>query len=137
MPRATRTYLVQRVLSVGVTSAKVEILARFANFFRGLRKCPSAEVAVMANIVGRDIRSTTGSNLQLLEEASGLNPWVYDSSRLKVDLSSRDSVEVSDQERWRVMYLRKLLETKQNYHYLGDGERVKNVSNLIDSLCIN
>ena len=88
VPRATRTYLVQQVLSVGVNSAKVEILARFANFFRGLRKSPSAEVAVMANIVGRDIRSTTGSNMKLLEEASGLNPWVYDSSRLKVDIST-------------------------------------------------
>ena len=68
VPRATRTYLVQQVLSGGLTSAKVDILARFANFFRNLRKSPCPEVAVMANIVGRDLRSTSGRNLRLLEE---------------------------------------------------------------------
>ena len=57
--RASRTYLFQNVLSCGIPSARVQILARFGNFYRGLRKSPSNEVAVLANIVGRDLRSTT------------------------------------------------------------------------------
>ena len=64
VPRATRTYLVQQVLSAGHTSAKVNILTRYRNFFHGLRKSPSYEVRVMANIASRDVRSTTGSNLR-------------------------------------------------------------------------
>ena len=74
VPRGTRTYLVQQVLAPGITSAKVDILARFGGFFRSLRKSPSHEVAVMANLVGRDMRSTTGRNLALLMDSSGLDP---------------------------------------------------------------
>ena len=40
VPRATRTYLVQKVLASGLTSAKVDISARYANFFSSLRKSP-------------------------------------------------------------------------------------------------
>ena len=50
VPRATRTYLVQQVLSAGLTSAKVDILARYRNFFHGLRQSPCYEVAVMADL---------------------------------------------------------------------------------------
>ena len=60
----------------GVSSAKADVLARYGGFFRGLRKSPSCEVAVMANLAGRDIRSTTGRNLAYLQECSGLDPWV-------------------------------------------------------------
>ena len=63
VPLATRTYLLQQALSAGLTSAKVDILARYGNFFKSLRKSPCFEVAVLANIVSRDIRTTTGSNL--------------------------------------------------------------------------
>ena len=67
----------------------------------------------MANIASKDIRSTTGSNMKLLEEASGTNPWIFDSSRLKVGLTSREAVEISDLDRWRVKHLNKLMEDKQ------------------------
>ena len=137
VPRATRTYLLQQVLSSGITSAKVDILARYANFYRGLRKSPCPEVAVMANIVGRDIRSTTGSNLKLLEESSGLDPWVFDSSRLKVELGQREIIDVPEQAQWRIKYLSRLLEQRQNHHYLGEVEQVKQMTDLIESLCIN
>ena len=40
VPRATRTYLVQKVLAAGMTSAKVDILARYVNFFQGLKHSP-------------------------------------------------------------------------------------------------
>jgi hypothetical protein len=137
VPRSTRTYLLQQVLSSGITSAKVDILARYANFYRGLRKSPCPEVAVMANIVGRDIRSTTGSNLKLLEESSGLDLWVFDSSRIKVELGQRDIIDVPEQAQWRIKYLSRLLEQRQNHHYLGEVEQVKQMTDLIESLCIN
>ena len=91
----------------------------------------------MVNIAGRDIRSTTGRNMKLLEEASGMDPWIFDSSRLKVELVSRETVEVPEQDRWRVKYLHKLTVEKQEKHYMGEVDQVKQVSDLIDSLCIN
>ena len=81
VPRATRTYLVQKVLAAGLSSARVDILARYANFFRSLRVSPCQEVSVMASIAGRDVRTTTGRNLKLLEELTGLNPWIFGSAR--------------------------------------------------------
>ena len=59
-------------MAAGLFSASVDTLARYANFFRSLRVSPCHEVSVLANIAGRDVRSTTGNNLKLLEEFSGL-----------------------------------------------------------------
>ena len=115
----------------------MQILARFGNFYRGLRRSPSNEVAVLANIVGRDLRSTTGSNLKLLEESSGLNPWIFDSSRLKEELLEEELVIVADQDLWRIKYLGKLLEERQRLNYLGEEDKVEQMSDMIDSLCIN
>ena len=38
VPRATRTFLVQQVLSSGLTFAKVDIMARYGGFYTGWRK---------------------------------------------------------------------------------------------------
>ena len=44
---------------------------------------PCYEVAVLANLAGRDLRSTTGKNLAFLEECSGHDQWKFESARLK------------------------------------------------------
>jgi hypothetical protein len=64
---ATRGYLVQFILSCGLSSAKVDILSKFAGFFQGLRGSPCPEVSFMACLVGRDLRTVTERNLQLLQ----------------------------------------------------------------------
>ena len=93
MPRGTRTYLAQQVLAPGLSSARADILARYGGFFRGLRKSPSPEVAVMANLAGRDLRTTTGRNLMYLQESTGLDPWVFGSTRLKSEVVKNEAVE--------------------------------------------
>ena len=137
VPRATRTYLVQQVLSAGLTSAKVDILARYRNFFLGLRKSPSYEVAVMANMMGRDLRSTTGRNLMLVKDISGLDPWVCSPNKLKEVLQEREQVMVPTQDMWRVKYLCTLLGQRQELHYLVAEQEEAKVTALIDSLCVN
>ena len=137
VPRGTRTYLVQQVLAPGMTSAKVDILARFGSFFRGLRDSPSHEVAVMANLAGRDIRSTTGKNLALVRDSSGLDPWVFGSARLKEELAKHETVDPPPQDQWRVKYLGSLFEQRQGKYYRGDREGVTRINELIDSLCVN
>ena len=66
-----------------------------------------------------------------------MDSWTFDSSRLKVELASRETVQVPEQDMWRVKYLHKLMEEKQEHHYKGEVEQVKQLSDLIDSLCIN
>ena len=95
------------------------------------------DVAVMANLASRDIRSTTGRNLALVRECSGLDPWAYGSARLKVELAKAELLEVPPTDQWRVRYLGDLLEQRQILHYMGDKEGENTVSELIDSLCIN
>ena len=137
VPRATRTYLVQQVLSAGLTSAKVDILARYRNFFHGLRQSPCYEVAVMANIAGRDLRSNTGSNLRLVQDSSGLEPWECSSVELKKILHEKVQVPVPVQDRWRLQYLATLLAQRQELHYMGAVDEEEKLTVLIDSLCIN
>ena len=120
-----------------MTSAKVDILARYGGFFSSLRKSPSHEVAVMANLASRDIRSATGRNLALVKECSGLDPWVYGAARLKSELAKCEILDVPPTDQWRVKYLGDLLEQRQILHYMGDKEGENTVAELIDSLCIN
>ena len=88
VPRETRTFLVQQVLSSGLTFAKVDIMARYGWFYRSLILSPSYEVAVLAGIVGDDLRSTTGSNLRLLMELTGLDPKAFGSARIREEFKS-------------------------------------------------
>ena len=73
-PRDTRTYLLQQVLSPGLDSARTDILVRYASFFRNLRKSTSKEVAMLSNLVSRDLSTSTGSNLRVVAEASDVCP---------------------------------------------------------------
>ena len=73
-PQWTRTYMVQQMLYCGQTSARVDILSRYVNFFHSLRKSSCQEVQVLSRFLARDVQSVTGKNLQLISEASGLNP---------------------------------------------------------------
>ena len=48
-----------------------------------------------------------------------------------------EEVAVDDADRWRLGYLRKLLEERQILHYAGDKTEEESISELITSLCIN
>jgi hypothetical protein len=80
--------------------------ARFAGFFVCLRKSPCYEVRVLTNLAGRDMRTTTDRNLNLLKELSGLYPWVYGGARIKEELVKVEEVAVADADQWRLSYLR-------------------------------
>ena len=82
-PRGTKTFLLQQVLSCGMTSAHTDILGRYGNFFRGLRSSVSHEVRVLSNLVTRDLQSTTGKNIMTLMSSSGGDPWIVSPQKLK------------------------------------------------------
>ena len=91
----------------------------------------------MAGIVGQDIRSTTGKNLKLIMELTGLDPLAYGALRLREALINAELVEVPPVDRWRVRYLSSLLEERQRLHYSGNKHEEEILSTLIDSLCVN
>lgn len=136
-PRATRSYLVQDVLACGYTSAKADILARYGKFFKGLRTSPCWEVTVLANLVARDVRSSTGRNIKYVGESSGRDPWHSGTAGLRAGVEKTEKVEVADVDRWRVKYLGTLLAQRQECHYLGQEDLEEEVQVLIDSLCVN
>jgi hypothetical protein len=56
---------------------------------------------------------------------------------MKQELVKAETVEVHEQDLWRVDYLARLLEERQVLHYGGDREGEERVAALIDSLCVN
>ena len=138
VPRATRRYLAQQVLSCGLSSVRVDILSKFVGFFQSLRGSPCPEVSFLASLVGRDIRSITGKNLRLVARESSLNPWVVTPGTIKKVLKEKEeNILVPPDDHWRLAYLDLLLEQRQNTHYLAMENEEKRLSELIDSLCIN
>ena len=136
-PRATRTYLVQKVLACESMSAKSEILSRFCKFFQGLCSSPSREVAILANLVARDIRSPTGSNIQLIAGLTESDPWTVGPTTIRSKLTDSEEAPVEDMDMWRLKYLSLLFEQKQEWLYRGVEEEKRKVQQIVDSLCVN
>ena len=137
VPRGRRTYLLQQVLATGLTSAKTEVLARFVSFFRALRFAPSHEVRTVTSLVSRDLRTVTGRNLALVGELSGENPWTVSTHLVRESLRRQETVVPQEMDTWRCSYLSKLLEQRQEAHYLGMEREKEELNNLIHSLCLN
>ena len=92
VPRATRSYLAHHVLCPDLTPVKVDVLAKFVGFFKGLRASPSPEVSFMAFYVGRDLRTTTGRNLRLISNETGADPWSESPAKIKKVLAEQPVV---------------------------------------------
>ena len=129
-PRATKTFLVENLLAVDFIPVRVQLMSRFVKFFRQLLKCDSREIMVVANIVARDVRSTTGFNVAMLERETGLSPWDVSPARFK---EAFPPVPVPEQDEWRVPYLGKLL--KERYIMENNMQDTDMITELIDSLC--
>ena len=82
-PRWTKTFLLQQVLACDMTSARTDVLGRYAKFSMGLRTSVCQEVRVLFNYISRDLQSITAKNIKLVRDTSGLDPWVAASRQLK------------------------------------------------------
>ena len=137
VPRNCHTYLVEEVLATGVASLEASLLARFHGFFRSLLASPSHEVATVAILAARDIRSTLGSNLTHLRNKTGLDPWAVRKGQLKAALALATRKEVPENDYWRPQLLQKLLSARLEAHYLADMVEEENIATLISSLIAN
>ena len=134
VPRGTHTYFVDRMLDCGISHVRTDILGRYIKFFSSLRESPSMEVSVLAHIVARDVRTTTGSNLHHVKEMTGLDPWCCLGSQVKRVLGEK-LADLPEQDKWRLPYLGKLLEQRGDLYY--QLEDTSELTELIDSLCLN
>ena len=132
VPRSTHTYFVDHLLSNGLSSVRADILSRHVKFLDGLRRSPSMEVRVMAGVVCRDVRTTTGRNVWLLRRETGVDPLLTKSWQIKAILT-RKLACIPNGDRWRIMYLAKLLVDRGQAYY--EGEEYQDLTELIDSLC--
>ena len=73
LPGSTHTFIVENLLARDLLTVKQQLVGRFVTFFRSLLLSISPEVRVVANIVGRCARSTTGSNLMRIERETLLD----------------------------------------------------------------
>ena len=135
--RGCRTYLVQEVLAPHVPTIRAGLLSRFHSFFLSLLASPSHEVSVVARLAARDARSNLGSNLGLLAERTGMDPWVAPHRDIQTALSKADIVEIPEQDTWRVIYLQQLLTQRLEAHYTCKTEEEERLATLINSLVIN
>ena len=134
VPRAAHTYFLDHLLSCGNSSVREDILARYTKFVQSLRSSPSMEVSVMCGVVSRDVRTTTGSNLALLRQETGLLAMAISSKKVKKVMHERRAA-VPEADRWRLGYLARLLEERGEQYY--QGADTDNLTNLIESLCVN
>ena len=130
VPRSCHTYLVDNLLTAQFYTVKQQLRSRYVTFVRTLLSSISPEVCIVANMVARCARATTGNNLIRLERETGLAPWVEPAWKVR---EAVPRVEVPPTEGWRLQYLRKLLDARRELDI--EGENIDEISNLIDSLC--
>ena len=131
VPRATHTYLVNHLLAVNHSSFREQLLVRYVKCFHKLRNSNSAPVKLLANVVARDIRSTTEKNLHLIEEESGLDPWTSSEETIR-EFLKRTPVPAEDM--WRLPLLCKYLNKRREMEALL--QNTDYITDLINSLCI-
>jgi hypothetical protein len=136
LPRGTHRYFLPQ-LAPGAASAKAEIMARFVRFFRSLRAAPSHEVVTAALLLARDRRSTIGKNIAKVEEETGQDVWTASPELVRAIMMERETVEPPPEDAWRLPYLDKLLQQREELHREGMKDGEERIQQLIDSLCVN
>ena len=87
----------------------------------------------MALLAGRDLQNTTGSNMRVVEEASGMSVWNSTTAKVRSAVRQRELVPVPPVDLWRLPYLRRLLEQRLQHHYRRDKEEETRIQSLIDT----
>ena len=137
IPRSCHNYFVDYVLAMHSPPLLCSLLSRFHKFFLSLLESDSSQVSVIARLAARDVRSNLGSNLRLLKETSGLDPWCTGTVAMKERLAESCLREIPPEDLWRVPYLEKLLSARQWAHYNTEEDIEKELSAIIDSLVTN
>ena len=131
VPREThRVYA--RWLSDQCSSFREDLLARWVKFYQSLLTGPSLEVAVIATVAARDIRSTTGANNRLIRNTTGLDAKTATSQQVRSQLKERE-VQKTEGEQAMAMEISYMLEDRARMTHEGLDTRM--ISQQIGNLC--
>ena len=116
VPESTHTLFIDNLLGAGFTSLRINVISRYVNFFQGLLNHRSREISLIANIIGQDIGSVTGRNLNGIRLETSLNPWSVSSFEVKSTLKSQ--IKYDEKDDWKLflleMYLLQRQEKEEN-----------------------
>ena len=85
-------------------------------------------------MVSRDIRTTTGDNLDLIEGITGLNMLNTTGRIIRETMTTMKRVP-DDDDAWRVPYLRKML--FEHGEKFNNQEDTMDLTEIINSLCVS
>ena len=91
----------------------------------------------MARIAARDARTVFGSNVKLLSEVSGLDPWETGRVVMKRAINIRETRNVPAEDSWRIPYLHRLFERQHMAYYNDEESKYDETTSLINSLTQN
>ena len=92
---------------------------------------------MVALLAARDLRSSLGSNMALVQEVAKLDPWGASRAEFQAALEKADRAPVPKLDSWRVPTLKKLLSARLQAYYSGDKEEGKWLQGLILSFGTN
>ena len=72
-----------------------------------------------------------------MQRVSGEDPWTVSTPRVRESLRMSEEVLPEGMDRWRCSYLSKLLEQRLEVRYRGMEEEEQELTEMINSLCIN
>ena len=124
----------ENLLAATFCSFAMSIKSKYVKFFQNLLTSKSKEVRLLSELVGRDASSTTGRNLIMLEQETGVSSW-SSSPRQVSDILSAVVTPVPEQDEWRLPYLQKLL--TERYKLNAEAKDTQDISFIIDNLCVN
>ena len=130
VPRSTDTFFKDELLCSGLPSIRQQIRGRYPKFFRSLLDSPSLEVAVVARIVSKDAKTTTGRNLLNIKLETGLD---VASAPLSQSRKLFSLVSTPSQASWKLFLLEKYLKKRNDLDI--NCESTDFINDLISSLC--
>ena len=120
------------LLSAGIPSLRLSILARFCKFYASVSNSNSMEIRLVASLVSVDIRSPTGSNLFGIRKEFQHEPLDNNLGLLRSTILKSTSA-VPNQDFWRIRCLKNFLE--QKYKLEATHQDTSEIPDLIDSIC--
>jgi len=104
VPREIHRYLLEPLS--GRSHIKTELIKRFLNFLRKIRKSEKKTLNYVLEQVSNDVRSITGKNLYHIKSRCGIEAWQ--------NLSPRDSIvpfrRIPESQNWRINLANELID---------------------------
>ena len=130
VPRDTHTFFIDGLLGSGLPSIRQQILGRYPKFVKSLLDSPSLEVAVVARVVSRDAKTTTGRNVLNIKLETSYDVLSAPPSQIK---SLFSSVSLSPPANWKLYLLDKYIKLRKEID--SKCEDTDYINDLINSLC--